>query len=240
MPMAPPAAAYPPPAVPLGAAPHQPLPHSAAGQSQRTATRKRTRNDSVELVGRIAAGCVFFGIFPAIALVFLLSLFGIGWRPTAMDRLNQSRMSGSHPATGIEDPPITRRSPPGSAPSDNSTSVADPSNGEPLPFGKPVTIWDGKLNPNAGQLEFSVEYRLDGLSASPESKYFWIVLDRDQAKLEFPIPASVLKPRDHLSGQPQGTTAAQFRAPYQMYLERQAPGMSQREKISNVIRVTGG
>ena len=126
--------------------------------------------------------------------------------------------------SSVEPPPTIEQFP------DASPQPQSPSSGEPLPGGNPVTIWDGKLNPSAGQLEFSVEYRLDGLSASPESKYFWIVLDRDQAKLEFPIPASVLKPRDHLSGQPQGTTAAQFRAPYQMYLERQAPGMSQREK----------
>lgn len=213
---------YPYPAPPAGAG-SRPKPRSASG-------KKRSNQDSVEQVGRFAAGCVFFGILPAIGVVLLLSIFGITWWAGPMAALTNARTPGPAPQIPSERPY-----------SNGASSSPQPltANGEPLPTGLPITIWDGKKANNGGQLEFSVEYRLDGLSASPETKYFWIVTDRSQSKVEFPIPASVWKQRDRLAGQPKGVMEAQFQAPYQMHLERLSPGMRQREAISNVIRLAG-
>lgn len=220
-------------APPLGAAlPPNPYKTPRPGKSKKS-RGQASRDNSVSL-GLWAAGFVLVVFLPAAGFCAVMAMYRYsqsGWtgRPTAVAPQHRS----------VEQPGSVEPAPAQQLP-DARGEPQTPSNGEPLPGGSPVTIWDGKQSANAAQLEFSLEYRLDGLAASPESKYFWIVVDRDQSRVEFPIPASVLKPRDHLSGQPKGVTAAQFRAPYQMYLERQAPGMNQRETISNVIRVTGG
>ncbi len=138
-----------------------------------------------------------------------------------------------HGRTGA---PTAVSSPAGASP---AAANAGGAKGEPFPAGKLVTIWDGKKISRGGLLEFSLEYRLDGLSTSPETKYFWVVVDRSDSKVEFPIPADLLKPRDRLSGQPKGISEAQFPAPYNTHLERQSPGMSQREIISNEIQISG-
>lgn len=125
-----------------------------------------------------------------------------------------------------------------SLPSSSPAPASATPNGEPSPAGQLVTIWDGKKTMSGGQAEFALEYRLDGLQTAEQTKYFWIITDNSQAKLEFPIPWDVLKPRDRLSGRPNLGNAAQFAGPYETYLEKQSPGMTQRERVSNAIRIS--
>jgi hypothetical protein len=179
------------------------------------------------MIGTWAAAFVLIVFLPAAGFCGVMAMY----------RYSQYGWLGE-PASA---PPIApaASSAPAAPPSAPSRLPQTTPNGEPSPGGKLVTIWNGKKTAGGGQPEFSLEYRLDGLIVSPESKYFWIISDRTQSKLEFPIPANLIKPRDRLSGRPNATEA-QLQGPFQTHLERQEPGMKQRETISNVIQISGG
>lgn len=186
---------------------------------------KPTTQDGGATIGLWVSRIVLFVFLPTAVVCSVMAVY------------LYSRHGRSGAPAAVSPPSISAASRPGGAAP--SAATGGGAKGEPFPAGKLVTIWDGKNVNRGGQLEFSLEYRLDGLSASPDTKYFWVIVDRAESKVEFPIPAGVLKPRDRLSGQPKGVSESQFQAPYKMHLERHSPGMSQRETISNVIQISG-
>lgn len=214
---------FPPPASPA----LPPNPYKPPEPKKRKKPKGQSSQDSAAMIGRWAAALVSIVFLPAAGFCGVMAIYRHSQYGWLGEPAPAPASAATAPSAAAEAPSVPSHLP--------QTTPND----EPGPGGKLVTIWNGKKISRGGLLEFSLEYRLDGLSSSPETKYYWVVVDRADSKVEFPIPADLLKPRDRLSGQPKGISEAQFPAPYKTHLERQSPGMSQRETISNEIQISG-
>jgi hypothetical protein len=161
------------------------------------------------------AQAVLFFVLPAAALFTVIGLF---------QRLPQPAqgVAGPNRATQNSSSPWQPPAPPGSPASAN----------EPPPSGYPVTLWNASKRSSG---EFSAEYRQDRGPLDSSHQYYWVVADPG-GKIEFPLPASVWKQRDKLSGKPAEAAPGQFMGPYTTFIEEQV-GTS-RSRISNDVQVT--
>jgi DNA-directed RNA polymerase subunit RPC12/RpoP len=96
-------AAWPPAAIPLAPPAIRPPPPLAKPKRRGNSTGARRKDEQVETVGNLAAGCIFFGILPLIAALVLYSILGGAFR--AVHHLERSmqppaKLSSMPPARG--------------------------------------------------------------------------------------------------------------------------------------------
>lgn len=127
--------------------------------------------------------------------------------------------------------PIDAGRPSAPATADNPPNASN----EPATSGYPITIWNATKR--ASSHDFNLEYRVDRAPLDASHQYFWIVADSTK-KVEFPVPASLWKPRDKLSGKPETIAPGEFTGPYTTYIEEQIG--TTRSQISNEAPVTIG
>ena len=127
--------------------------------------------------------------------------------------------------------PIDAGQPSAPATADNPPNASN----EPAASGYPITIWNATKRVSSH--DFNLEYRVDRAPLDASHQYFWIVADSTK-KVEFPVPASLWKPRDKLSGKPETIAPGEFTGPYTTYIEEQIG--TTRSQISNEAPVTIG
>lgn len=110
------------------------------------------------------------------------------------------------------------------------------SSSEPPASGDPVTLFDARSVKRGATTEFRVEFRLDGLKPDAKSQYRWVITGAE-GWLEFPVPVSALVPRSRLSG--AAPADAGIKGPLRCYLEEQAAGALEHDRISNEVPVSG-
>jgi len=106
---------------------------------------------------------------------------------------------------------------------------------EPGRSGQPVTLWDFRKEGPFGN-EFSVQYRLDGLQATPADQFVWIV-DTGDATAEFEFRGDELNSRGTLQGKVAGIVHLSRDRECKSWLERGRMHGS-RTGVSNVVALT--
>lgn len=186
---------------------------SSAGKAAKKRTKKRPDGGNGRPVNfsNWVAYFVFFLILPVSALFTIVGLV-------------QHRSAGTGAAVQV----------PGNFPNAPSApSGFAPKSAEPPPSGLPITLWNAARQSRSN--EFSVEYRIDRGPLDGTRQYYWVVSD-PLGKIEFPIPANVLKPRDKLSGKSSISAVGQFTGPYTTFIEEQVGPT--RTRVSNDVSVT--